>query len=237
MSALDDLLVVQDHDTVIDQLRHRREAMPERASLQEVERQRRELAATRAQVAGQRDEVAGRQAALERDIATSEARIAEIDKRMYSGTVSASRDLQAMATEIEHLKQRVSTLEDGALAAMEEREPLDTAVSAMDDQDTTFEREAEALRAAIAAAETEIDGQLATQREQRAVSAVAVPDDLLARYEQLRSRLGGIGAARLEHGTCMGCRMKLPATELDRLKREPEDAVVTCDQCGRILVR
>jgi len=131
----------------------------------------------------------------------------------------------------------VSALEDGALAAMEEREPLDLAVTAMDDQDATLEAEAGALRAAIAAAETEVDRQLVAERDQRDAAASAVAEELLARYEQLRARLGGIGAAKLEHGTCMGCRMKLPATEIDRLKREPEDAVVTCDQCGRILVR
>ena len=60
--------------------------------------------------------------------------------------------------------------------------------------------------------------------------------ELLAEYERLRARLGGIGAARLEHGTCMGCRMKLPATELDRIKHQSPDELVHCDQCGRILV-
>jgi len=33
MSALDDLLVVQAHDTAIDQLRHRRQTLPERSSI------------------------------------------------------------------------------------------------------------------------------------------------------------------------------------------------------------
>jgi predicted nucleic acid-binding Zn-ribbon protein len=31
--------------------------------------------------------------------------------------------------------------------------------------------------------------------------------------------------------------MKLPATEIDRIKHQPPDALVHCDQCGRILVR
>jgi predicted nucleic acid-binding Zn-ribbon protein len=29
----------------------------------------------------------------------------------------------------------------------------------------------------------------------------------------------------------------LPSTELDRLRKGPPDALVFCDQCGRILVR
>ena len=38
-------------------------------------------------------------------------------------------------------------------------------------------------------------------------------------------------------GTCMGCHLQLPATEVDRLKRLEPDTLVFCDQCGRILVR
>ena len=86
-------------------------------------------------------------------------------------------------------------------------------------------------------AESEIDAGIAEEESARAAAAANVPAELLSEYERLRTRLGGIGAARLEHGTCMGCRMKLPATELDRIKHQPPDALVHCDQCGRILVR
>lgn len=237
MSSLDDLLAVQALDTTLDQLRHRRTNLPERAELKDVEARRKELEVERATAVAARDEVAARQANLEKDIAASEARIAEIDKRMYSGEVTASRDLQAMTNEIAQIKSRVSTLEDHALEAMEEREPLDTAVDELEARDAGFVELAAQLRSAIATAESEIDAELATEESQRAAAASAVPADLLAEYERLRGRLGGIGAARLEHGTCMGCRMKLPSTELDRIKHQPPDTLVHCDQCGRILVR
>ena len=61
-------------------------------------------------------------------------------------------------------------------------------------------------------------------------------DDLLARYEQLRSKLGGTGAARLVGGSCSGCHLTLSSMELDRVRKAPPDAVITCEQCGRILV-
>jgi uncharacterized protein len=236
VSRFEGLLAVQDLDLAIDQLRHRRAHLPERAELKQVEAQRAALATELATAVAARDEVAERQAGFEKDIAASENRIGEIDKRMYSGEVSASKDLQAMATEIEHLKARVSKLEDAALEAMDEREPLDAAVADLEARDAGLVELGDRLRAAIADAEAEIDAELATEIEQRSGAAGAVPEDLLGEYERLRSRLGGIGAARLEHGTCMGCRMKLPATEIDRIKHQPPDALVHCDQCGRILV-
>jgi uncharacterized protein len=237
VGRFDGLLAVQDLDTAIDQLRHRRANLPERAELKALEADATTLRAELEAAIAARDEVSAREAAFEKDIATSEARIAEIDKRMYSGEVSSSKDLQAMATEIEHLKARVSGLEDSALEALEEREPLDAAVKALEERAAGMVELGKRLQAAIAEAESSIDAELATETAQRSAAAADVPDDLLAEYERLRGRLGGIGVAKLEHGTCMGCRMKLPATELDRVKHQPPDALVHCDQCGRILVR
>ena len=237
MSALDDLLAVQALDTTLDQLRHRRTNLPERTELKDVEAKRKALESEHATAVAVRDEVAARQANLEKDIAASEARIAEIDKRMYSGEVTASRDLEAMTKEMNSIRSRVSTLEDHALEAMDEREPLDATVDELVQRDAGYVELAGQLRATIAATETEIDGEIAREEAARAAAASSVSAELLSEYERLRTRLGGIGAARLEHGTCMGCRMKLPATELDRIKHQPPDALVHCDQCGRILVR
>lgn len=237
MSRFDGLLTVQDLDTAIDQLRHRRTNLPERSELKALEADAQALRTDLVAAIAARDEVSAREAAFEKDIATSEARIAEIDKRMYSGEVSSSKDLQAMATEIEHLKARVSGLEDSALEALDEREPLDAAVASLEARAAGMVELGKRLLAAITEAEAAIDAELATEVERRTAAAAAVPDDLLAEYERLRGRLGGIGVAKLEHGTCSGCRMKLPATELDRVKHQPPDALVHCEQCGRILVR
>ena len=68
-------------------------------------------------------------------------------------------------------------------------------------------------------------------------AAAGVPPELLARYEALRAKLGGTGAARVVGGSCGGCHLVLPSMEVDRIKKAPPDAVITCDQCGRILVR
>ena len=237
MTTLADLLVVQEHDTVLDQLRHRRANLPERAALKEVVAQHNMLVARHGEVTAQRDEIAAREAGFEKDIAASETRVADIERRMYSGEVAAAKDLQAMAHEIETIKGRVSTLEDKALEAMDEREPLDAEIADLEARDAELGTEHQRLQAAIAAAEQEIDGEVAREEAARAQAASGVPADLLAAYEKLRTRLGGTSAAKLEHGTCMGCHMKLPPTELDRLRHQPPDALVHCEQCGRILVR
>jgi predicted nucleic acid-binding Zn-ribbon protein len=184
-----------------------------------------------------RGDAARRQKHLEDELAAVEAKVAEFDKRLYSGVVSAPRELQALQADIASLKRRRSDLEDQVLEAMQEREPLETEVNRLIDEQADLENEADQLRKAIAEATAAIDAELAAELEARTLAAAAIPEELLSQYERLRAKLDGVGAARLVNGRCTGCHLSLPATEVDRIKREPPDAVVLCDQCGRILVR
>jgi len=193
--------------------------------------------ATLAETGARRDEAVRRQGRLEGDLTSVEARIAEVDRRLYSGTVTIPRELQAMQADRDLLHRRQSNLEDEVLEAMGEREPLDDEVTALEAERRRLDGEGARLRAAVAEAKVAIDTELATEEARRAESAVGLPADIMSLYEQLRTRHGGVGAAPLVGSQCHGCYLPLPATEVDRIKREPRDALVTCDQCGRILVR
>src|SRR5437763_2642700 len=236
MPVLEDLLVVQEHDSAADRLRHKKETLPERARLAEIEQSAAALEASMADVGGRRDEIARREQRHEDELASVEAKIVEVEKRLYSGTVSAPRELQAMEADVASLKRHRSDIEDRVLEAMQDREPLDTEVASLEQQRSTLESEAESLRQTIAEVTSDIDAELATELEARAKAAASIPDDLLSQYERLRAKQGGVGAARLVNGRCSGCHLTLPATELDRIRHQGPDTVVLCDQCGRILV-
>ncbi len=231
------LLEVQDHDTAIDRLLHRRANLTERSELRALEAQIASIDSNWRQVGEERDVLGARQATLEEQIGASRARSGEIERRLYSGQVTAARDLQAMDDEVKHLARHISELEDRELEVMEQLEPLDATLSSLVGELAELSTKAENLRLSIAEHEAEIEGDLAHERSERARLAAEVPADLIALYEQLRKKLGGTGAARLVGGSCGGCHLQLPAMELDRVKKAPPDAVIYCDQCGRILVR
>jgi uncharacterized protein len=231
------LLEVQDHDTAIDQLRHRRSALPEQAELAAVESRLVGLESRAAQVQSARDELGVRQAALEEQIEASRGRRSELEKRMYGGQVSAARDLQAMDEEVKHLNHRISELEDHEIEIMEELEPIDGELQIIEVDRDVQQSDRDRLRSAIADTVVRIDADIEGQSGARVAAAATVPADLLARYERLRKQLAGTGAARLVAGSCSGCHLTLPAMEVDRIRKAPPEEVITCDQCGRILVR
>lgn len=230
------LLDLQAIDTSIDQNRHRRATLVERSALEDLERRRQETRAALDAAATARDEVAGRQEVLESELAGAERRSGEVSRRLYSGEVSASRELQAMSEELESLKARVSAIEDQILEVLEEREPLDALVGEHESALAELDAERDSAAAALAKAEAAVDADIAGLEAQRQEVAAHVEPSLLGQYERLRSRLGGVAVARLVANRCDGCHLTLPATELDRIRHLPPGELVTCDQCGRILV-
>jgi len=231
------LLEVQRHDTAMDQLRHRRATLPERSARAAVDAQLAALDSRLKEIGVVRDEHGARQANLEQQIEASKERRSTLEKRLFGGTVAAARELQAMSEEVKHLGRHIGELEDRELEVMELLEPLDAELAAGETTRASLEAEAARLQGAIGEAEVELGEQLAAEAATRAQLATRVRGDLLERYEKLRTKLGGTGAAPLVGGSCGGCHLALPAMELDRVRRAPADAVITCEQCGRILVR
>jgi uncharacterized protein len=233
---LETLLEVQAHDTVLDQLRHRMETLPERAELAGVRRRLAQVSAAMAEVQALVDELVGRQGALEQHIAAAAKRRHEIEERMRSGAVSASRDLQAMDHEVHQLGARQAQLEEDELLLLEEEEPLDLALAGHRAEAETRTEEAARLQAAIVVADAEIHASIEQEGIERAERAAELPEELAERYELLRSRLGGVGAARLVGQRCDGCHLTLPSVEVERIRHLPPDQFAICAQCDRILV-
>jgi predicted nucleic acid-binding Zn-ribbon protein len=232
----DTLIKVQDHDTTLDQLRHRIEALPERAILRDVGKRRAVIEGELADIQASVDDLAARQRKLEERIAAAATRRHQIEQRMLTGEVTASRDLQAMDTEVHQLSSRQEHFEEEELALLEEEEPLDVVLAESRTALEALAAEAVRLTSAVAEAETDIRATIASEQELRDECASALPIDLAERYETLRARMGGVGAARLVGDRCDGCHLTLPSVEVERIRGLSPGEFATCDQCDRILV-
>lgn len=230
------LLDVQTHDTRLAQLAHRRRNLPEHAELDR-------LAERSGQVG---DELVAAQTAvldLSRELAKAEADVEQVrqraarDQARLDSGQGSPKDLQALQHEVQTLAARQSALEDVQLEVMERMEQANA------DLDRA-RAEAEGVQARIGgvterrdAALAEIEAESQAEQRRRDDAVAGLPADLVALYERIRASSGGIGAARLYQRRCEGCRLELNTTDLGRLRTAPEDAVVRCEECGRILVR
>ncbi|MBA9004510.1 MULTISPECIES: zinc ribbon domain-containing protein [Thermomonospora] len=231
------LLDLQELDTALDRLNHRRRTLPEAA---EIERIQARLTELRDAIVAAETEVADldrEQKKAEQDVDQVRARAERDQQRLDSGMVTSAKDLSGLQSEIASLHRRQSDLEEVVLEIMERREEAEAKAAGLRSEREAAERELAEVTRARDAALAGIDEESGATSAARTAVAKDVPDDLLALYEKLRGQFGGIGAAALHRGQCQGCHLALNTVDLNRIRAAAEDEVVRCEECRRILVR
>jgi predicted nucleic acid-binding Zn-ribbon protein len=237
MSVFEALLRLQEHDTTIDQIEHRLSTLPEREQVETVLKSLAAVQDEEAVIRVRRDEIAREQKRLEDEAALVEAHADDIHKKLYGGTITSPKELQAFQADYDALKRRQTDLEDQVIVQMEAAEPVDAELDAVIAKRSALEAESAAAADALAAAETSTAAELAAAQAARAPIMADVSEAQLTRYEKLRPLYSGIAVAKLVGAQCGGCHLTLSAVALDRIHKLPEDALVECEECGRILVR
>ena len=228
------LLAVQALDVRAAQLAHRRRTLPEHAALAEL--------ATRERAVRDRLTVARTAVSdLERELAASDEAVRQVRERAERNRArleagAGARDATALERDLTALARRQGELEEVELDVMERLEQAQGQAAAAEAElagDAARRAELETARDA-AVAEIAAQARSLAQGRQRQVQGLDA--GLVALYERLRASTG-LGAAALAGGACGACRTVLSVTELARVRAEPPDAVVRCEECERILVR
>ncbi len=239
MSAFAALLEVQDLDLAADAVRADFENLPERdrlapleGAIADLERAIDEARSARGQLQEDEARLAAEVSQLARDIEA-----AELER--YSGRRLDRDDARAHDEAQQARRERQSSLEESELARLEEIEVAEAGIADQESQRSAHRDEIDSIRAKIERAREETEAALARLAESRLELLPGVPDEVLAAYERVRgqARSGGKGAARLVDGSCLGCGIKLPSLEKKRMTGAPDDALLQCPQCRRVLVR
>lgn len=231
------LLDLQDLDLQLDQVAHKRKALPEHRALTDLAAEKsvvdRELVTADTEVSDLQRE----QKKADTDVEQVRQRKARNQQRIDAGQITSPKDLENLQHEIGSLDRRISDLEDAELEVMEKLEAAEVVQADLRTRAEAFADRQSELETTRDAAMKELDEQRAELGDKRATVAAELPDALITQYQRLREHNGGIGAAPLVGKRCMGCRMELAPSDLNAIKAAPPDAVLRCEECGRILVR
>ena len=230
------LLDLQAIDTRLDQIAHARTHLPQLAELADLQGKARliddQLVRSRTELGDVQREV--RKA--ESDVQLVRDRAARDQARLDTGTGSA-KDLQAIQHELTSLARRQGELEDIELEVMERAEAAESDVAELERGRGELTTRIEALEAARDEAFARLDAEAGAIGAPRTTVVDEVGDDLVTLYEKIRVANGGTGAAALRQRRCGGCQLELNPVEIQRIRSAPDDEVLRCEECRRILVR
>lgn len=231
------LLDVQAKDAALAQLEHRRATLPEHARIEGLQAEARGLDAQRVALETEVGDLERAQAKFDTEIDSVRQRRVRDEDRLSSGAITNPKDLSSLQHELGALDRRISTLEDEELEIMEQLENAQTRLASVSTEVHRVGAELDHETAARDAALQVIDAEVTSIREAREERAGTLPNDLRDLYDKVRGQHGGLGAAALRARRCEGCHLEINGADLRELGEKPDDDVLRCPECSRILVR
>ena len=239
MSFLAPLLEVQDLDLAADAARTRSAKLPERQAIPLLEAELGEINSRLAAANAARAEKQTEEERISQEVSQIARDIESAEVERYSGKRLNQDEAAAHTESQERLHEKQTLLEASEMELLEVIEAVESRIEEQESARAANRAESERVVEAIRKIEGEVLAELGSLAEAREKIAESIPLDLLSAYERVRAQpqKGGRGAAILAKGRCGACRIKLPSLEKTRMLAEPEEALIQCPQCRRILVR
>ena len=228
-SELEQLLILQDREQKIRQIRTEIETIPLRRTSLEAQ-----LAASRGSVEALKQRarhVEMDRKKLELDVGIRSETIARLKTQQYQ--TRKNDEFQAIGHEIDRYENEIRKIEDDELELMVLADKIKADLA-------EEEKKAAAAQESIARQTADLDekskaleSQFEALTRERSELAEKIDEDLLGRFERLFKSKGDAAVVAIEHGVCTGCHMKVTTATASQVRAGKE--MVSCENCGRIL--
>jgi len=230
------LLALQQLDSDLIQIKHKTNTLPIAKQFDDVTKT---LAAKRDLLVAantERDDIKHELSRAEVDVEQVVTRIERDEKRLASGQ-GTPKELEQLQHELVSLGKRRAELEEVELEIMVRVEGVDSRIRELDVECKSLEAQLNELKIKKDDEISSLERSASSTIASRAELAPLIDSELLALYEKIRASGDGVGAAKLAGNQCLGCHLTMNAAELTRVKSLPDDEVVRCEECRRILIR
>ena len=169
----------------------------------------------------------------ELDAAGLDAKIEELEERLYSGRVSNPKELDGLEKDLQMHKRRRSEMDDALLTLMDAAED---ALKQVEEKTLTLKKTEETRAGDVAHLVREKE-TLAKRLDEldglRDQARAALDADALRQYDNLRRTKAGRAVSQVKSASCGTCGVAVPTGLLNRVRTG--DEIVLCSSCGRIL--
>lgn len=170
---------------------------------------------------------------LELELKGLASKIAATERRLYGGEVGNPKELASLEADLVHLRRRRDTLEDAILTGLTETDDSEARLQQAQKQWQAIHGAWQECQARLQATVVELQAQIDRLDERMAGLRAVLPASLLEPYDEACRKKGGRGIAAIRAGLCEGCRVAVPTSIVQQVRRSAD--VVRCGSCGRIL--
>jgi uncharacterized protein len=171
---------------------------------------------------------------LEDTIMLQNEKIKKNEEKLFSGTITSSKELVNYQEEIKLLRQNNDGLENKTLEKLMELDEYHIKIKDLNATLSDLNSEINSIKQDTEIKIKVIEDKVRDLRKRRSSVISGIPKDQLLKYEETKNKKSGIAVAVLQNNFCSICNMQIPASESDKIKDKTK--VHKCPLCGRMLV-
>lgn len=149
-----------------------------------------------------------------------------------SAMVKKNNEYQAMMTDIESKKAKISDIETTVLELLDKAEDADKEVQAAERELISTQKNIKAETADLVELKKELEESIAENLKLRKAYEAKVDTQTLSVYHRLLSGNRGEPVAMITQGVCGYCRLKVPPQTVNNAKK---GIMTLCDNCSHLL--
>jgi predicted nucleic acid-binding Zn-ribbon protein len=234
MGELSILYELQQAELKLDQLRKNLKELPVFVEFKKLQAQTADAKEAIGWAESKLGEQRKRARRLEMDMDEAEGQSKAIELKLYDGSVNNAKELSQLEEKGKELRRDREKHEETVLISMEAVEELETSLATAKAQHKDKMVKLRALQKSGNEEIQRLKDEIIFHQEQRDILLQQISKELIEGYREKRKRYNGRPLALVTGDTCSGCRVSISSRTKNFLCNP--DAVVACDNCGRILV-
>lgn len=221
-------------DIRILQVKHTINELPERKEYETAVAVFSEIDNALKEVAGQKQTIEADIKKVEQEISAANQKIAQEEKKLFSGMITNSKEADAVQREIDFQKNKNDENETKELELLQELDMVNEKISVISGKHKSAIEDRDAKQNIYEEALGRLETELAELRTKARDIKQVIEPMLLFKYEQISEDKAGVGASFYKDGTCTGCHISLPKDEAAKFLEKHD--LGKCSNCKRILI-
>lgn len=171
---------------------------------------------------------------IEGTIKLQSEKIKKNEEKLFSGTITSSKELVNYQEEIAQFKKSNDEMESRELELMISVDETKPKLKNLEDKRNKIQEEVNEVKSQVESEIKEFEGNVENLKNLRNEVVKKIPAGVITRYNELKLRKGGIALAVMKNNICDVCNMELPIGELAKIRDEKK--IHKCPTCGRMLI-
>ena len=172
---------------------------------------------------------------LDDDLSTRNEKIKKNEQKLSSGVLTSSKEIMNYQEEIISIRKLNESIEDSIIEIMIKIDDINELIRLENEKKEKIKSHVEKLKDDISERVASIEEKLKAYIMKKENTIKLIPDDLFAKYNEVKEKRGGVAVGILKERLCMACNMEMSVAEAKKMDN-PEE-IYKCPTCKRMIIK